>query len=229
MSGSTASARCRDARAEIRGSRGRAGRRSPGRTWVMADLAPRQFRKVIPAVIGLAAVKAPRGSRRGQDRSPARCALLRADAQLSRPHARGIPRSADPACRAGGGAAGAGEGRGHRAAGGRPGGGNQWGGGGFDGFVDTLICQVCAGDGLELGLCRGPSHSRPPARAHPPLGRGAAAPDSVAPHRRRARRESAAGARSLGRACRACRRSRARASPSAASRRFESFGVDHGR
>jgi hypothetical protein len=28
-----------------------------GRTWVMADLAPRQFRKVIPAVIGLAAVK----------------------------------------------------------------------------------------------------------------------------------------------------------------------------
>ena len=30
-----------------------------GRTWVMADLAPRQFRKVIPAVIGLAAVKAP--------------------------------------------------------------------------------------------------------------------------------------------------------------------------
>ena len=30
-----------------------------GRNWVMADLAPRQFRKVIPAVIGLAAVKAP--------------------------------------------------------------------------------------------------------------------------------------------------------------------------
>jgi hypothetical protein len=30
-----------------------------GRSWVMADLAPRQFRKVIPAVIDLAAVKAP--------------------------------------------------------------------------------------------------------------------------------------------------------------------------
>ncbi len=30
-----------------------------GRNWVMADLAPRQFRKVIPAVIGLAAVKQP--------------------------------------------------------------------------------------------------------------------------------------------------------------------------
>ena len=30
-----------------------------GRSWVMADLAPRQFRKVIPAVIGLAAVKQP--------------------------------------------------------------------------------------------------------------------------------------------------------------------------
>src|SRR6185437_12417406 len=30
-----------------------------GRSWVMADLAPRQFRKVIPAVIALAAVKAP--------------------------------------------------------------------------------------------------------------------------------------------------------------------------
>ncbi len=28
-----------------------------GRSWVMADLAPRQFRKVIPAVLGLAAVK----------------------------------------------------------------------------------------------------------------------------------------------------------------------------
>jgi hypothetical protein len=28
-----------------------------GQSWVMADLAPRQFRKVIPAVLGLAAVK----------------------------------------------------------------------------------------------------------------------------------------------------------------------------
>lgn len=28
-----------------------------GRTWVMADLAPRQFRKVMPAVIGLASVR----------------------------------------------------------------------------------------------------------------------------------------------------------------------------
>ncbi len=28
-----------------------------GRSWVMADLAPRQFRKVIPAVVGLAAVR----------------------------------------------------------------------------------------------------------------------------------------------------------------------------
>ncbi|HUK60244.1 MAG TPA: hypothetical protein VLV50_13520 [Stellaceae bacterium] len=28
-----------------------------GRSWVIADLAPRQFRKVIPAVLGLAAVK----------------------------------------------------------------------------------------------------------------------------------------------------------------------------
>jgi hypothetical protein len=30
-----------------------------GRSWVMADLAPRQFRKVIPAVIALASVKRP--------------------------------------------------------------------------------------------------------------------------------------------------------------------------
>jgi hypothetical protein len=30
-----------------------------GRRWVMADLAPRQFRKVIPAVVGLSAVKSP--------------------------------------------------------------------------------------------------------------------------------------------------------------------------
>jgi hypothetical protein len=30
-----------------------------GRSWVLADLAPRQFRKVIPAVIALAAVKRP--------------------------------------------------------------------------------------------------------------------------------------------------------------------------
>src|SRR6185437_509529 len=30
-----------------------------GRDWVMADLAPRQFRKVIPAIIALAAVKRP--------------------------------------------------------------------------------------------------------------------------------------------------------------------------
>jgi hypothetical protein len=30
-----------------------------GRNWVMADLAPRQFRKVIPAVLGLAAVTRP--------------------------------------------------------------------------------------------------------------------------------------------------------------------------
>jgi hypothetical protein len=30
-----------------------------GRNWVMADLAPRQLRKVIPAVIALAAIRAP--------------------------------------------------------------------------------------------------------------------------------------------------------------------------
>lgn len=30
-----------------------------GRTWVMADLAPRQFRKVIPAMLGLGAVQKP--------------------------------------------------------------------------------------------------------------------------------------------------------------------------
>ena len=30
-----------------------------GRSWVLADLAPRQFRKVIPAVIALSAVKGP--------------------------------------------------------------------------------------------------------------------------------------------------------------------------
>lgn len=30
-----------------------------GRRWVMADLAPRQFRKVIPAILALASVKTP--------------------------------------------------------------------------------------------------------------------------------------------------------------------------
>jgi len=30
-----------------------------GRSWVMADLAPRQFRKVIPAILALGSVRAP--------------------------------------------------------------------------------------------------------------------------------------------------------------------------
>jgi len=30
-----------------------------GRRWIMADLAPRQFRKVIPAVLALGAIRAP--------------------------------------------------------------------------------------------------------------------------------------------------------------------------